>query len=260
MKKYLCYLLGFLLLLFSLGQPSSAMAEGLPNRPIDSTVQDERGYLSTQAIATIDAENQAWQTTEEQLQIGVYVTDYLTSDIESLANELFRKWQVGYAGTDNGVLLVVAIEERQFRLETSDNAATILTDVEAKRILEESRSFFREGDYDNGILFIVDAIGDQFYGTDRAQARLDHFEEEYGIYKGEESIFPYLTVLVVIIILLVIDKRGRGGGGPGSFLWIPIDGYRGSRHHRSHSSGSSSFGGGGWSGGGGGGGGASSGW
>lgn len=238
--------------------PVEAMT--IPDRPVYSTVLDETGYLGSQTIATIDAENQAWQATEKQLQVGVYVTDVLSGDIEALANETFRKWQVGYTGTDNGILLVIAIEDRQFRLETSDNAATVVPDSEAKQILEEARSFFREGDYDNGVLFIVDALGDRFYGTDRAQARLDTFKEEYDVYEESESIFPYLIIIIIFIIFIIIDKSGRGGGGPGSFLWMPVDGYRGTRHHHSHSSGSSGFGGGGWSGGGGGGGGASSGW
>ncbi|HFI0256925.1 TPA: hypothetical protein ACGOVD_001615 [Streptococcus suis] len=58
MKKYLFYLLGFLLLLFSLGLPSLARAEGIPDRPIDTTVVDETQLLSTETIATIDQLNQ----------------------------------------------------------------------------------------------------------------------------------------------------------------------------------------------------------
>ncbi|MDG3136648.1 TPM domain-containing protein [Streptococcus suis] len=156
--------------------------------------------------------------------------------------------------------MLIAIEDREFRLETSDNAATVLPDVTAKRILDQSRSFFREGDYDNGVLYIIDAIGDQFYGTDRAQACLAEFEETYGATETDDGFPVFLIIIVVAIIFMIIDKNGRSGGGPGSFLWIPVDGYRGSGRGHSHSSGSSSFGGGGWSGGGGGGGGASSGW
>ncbi|HFU4203491.1 TPA: YgcG family protein [Streptococcus suis] len=258
MKKYLFYLMSFLFLLVSLGLPSTARAEGIPARPVDTTVVDETQLLSTETIATIDQLNQEWAVTEQELQVGVYVTESLSTDIESLANETFRHWQVGFAGTDNGVLLVVAIADREFRIETSDNAATVLTDVEAKDILENASEFFRQEDYDGGVTYIVQSIGDRFYGTSLGQSQLASLEERTT--EEESIIFPFLIIVVVIIIFMTIDKSSRGGGGPGAFLWIPIDGYRGSNRGNSHSPGSSNFGGGSWSGGGGGGGGASSGW
>ncbi|MGT2711259.1 TPM domain-containing protein [Streptococcus oriscaviae] len=251
MKQRVIWLLGMVLVFLSLVSSAVPVQANVPERPIDSTVVDETYHLSQDTIATINAENQAWQTTPEQLQVGVYVTNSLSQDIESLANATFRKWQVGFAGTDNGILLVIAIEDREFRIETSDKASTVLTDVEAKRILESSRTFFREEDYNSGVLYIVDAIGDEFYGTDRAQARLDQFEEETSE-EGED----YLFLAVIIVIILLVTNKGKGGrGGPGSWLWMASSGSSSRSSSRSFSSG-----GGGWSGGGGGGGGASSGW
>lgn len=251
MKQRMMWLLGMVLLFLSLVSSAVSVQANVPERPIDSTVVDETYHLSQDTIATINAENQAWQATPEQLQVGVYVTNSLSQDIESLANATFRKWQVGFAGTDNGILLVIAIEDREFRIETADKASTILTDVEAKRILESSRTFFREEDYNSGVLYIVDAIGDEFYGTDRAQARLDQFEEETSE-EGED----YLFLAVIIVIILLVTNKGKGGrGGPGSLLWMASSGSSSRSSSRSFGGG-----GGGWSGGGGGGGGASSGW
>ncbi|MTB64080.1 TPM domain-containing protein [Streptococcus sp. zg-86] len=263
MKKGVRWIVGLFLipLMFLLLTPS--VYAQVPDRPLESTVLDETHSLSSDTIQAIDSENRAWKSTTEQLQVGVYMTDSLSGDIESLANEVFRKWQVGFSGTNNGILLVIALEDRKFRIETSDNAATVLTDVEARRILEDARSFFREGDYNGGVHYIVDAIGDAFYGTDRAQARMNEFEEEHG---DDESIFALLPFLIVVIVMVIILKgggrggRGGRGGGGDLLLWMLLNGTSGSSNSRSHSSGSSGFGGGGWSGGGGGGGGASSGW
>ncbi|HEL1997433.1 TPA: TPM domain-containing protein [Streptococcus suis] len=258
MKKYLCYLLGFLLLLFSLGQPGLARAEGIPARPIDTTVVDETQLLSSETIANIDQLNQTWAASEQQLQVGVYVTESLSTDIESLANATFRDWQVGFAGTDNGILLVIAIADREFRIETSDNAATVLTDVEAKDILESSREFFRQEDYDGGVTYIVQSIGDRFYGTSLGQEQLAAMEEKTSA--ESDSFVLFLILILIFIIFGIIDKASRGrGGGPGNLLWMLVDDRH--HYHNNHSShSSSSYGGGDWSGGGGGGGGASSGW
>lgn len=262
MKKYLCWFVSvslFLSLLF-LGSGCVAEAE-IPNRPQESTVLDETNSLSETTIATIDNQNKAWSMTDEQLQVAVYMTNQLSSDIESVANEVFRKWQVGFADTNNGVLLLIALEDREFRLETSDKAATILTDVTSKRILESARSFFKEEDYDNGILYIVDAIGDQFYGTNQAQERIEEFEEE----DDDEIFLLGIVVIFIFIVLLLIPKgrsggggRGKGNGGNDLLLWLLLNSSSNSSNH--HSSNSSGFGGNNWSGGGGGGGGASSGW
>lgn len=258
MKKYLFYLLGFLLLLFSLGQPGLARAEGIPARPIDTTVVDESQLLSSETIANIDQLNQTWAASEQQLQVGVYVTESLSTDIESLANATFRDWQVGFAGTDNGILLVIAIADREFRIESSDNAATVLTDVEAKDILESSREFFRQEDYDGGVTYIVQSIGDRFYGTSLGQEQLAAMEERTSA--ESDSFVLFLILILIFIIFGIIDKASRGrGGGPGNLLWMLVDDHH--HYHNNHSShSSSSYSGGGWSGGGGGGGGASSGW
>ncbi|MFI3087358.1 TPM domain-containing protein [Streptococcus sp. 2022WUSS037] len=251
-----CFAILTVCLLFA---PTLARANQIPDRPTGTTVVDETQLLSSETIASIDQLNQTWAVSEQQLQVGVYVTESLSRDIESLANETFRHWQVGFAGTDNGILLVIAIADREFRIETSDNAATVLTDVEAKDILENAREFFRQEDYDGGVTYIVQSIGDRFYGTSLGQEQLAAMEERTS---AESDSFVWLMIVIlVIIIFMIIDKSSRGGGGPGNLLWMLVD----DRHHyhdnhSSHSSSSSSFGGGGWSGGGGGGGGASSGW
>lgn len=257
MKKYIFRGLIFLTLVLGLGGGARIVQAQAPERPNGSTVLDDTGYLSYETIAQIDAENKTWEDTKEQLQVGVYIVDSLETDIETVANETFRKWQVGFSGTNNGILLLIAVDAREFRIETSDNAATVLTDVEAKQILDQSREFFRAENYDEGVLYIVDAIGDTFYGTNRSQVRLDDFEKEAE--GGFESIFH--IILLIVIIIWIAGNRGSGrgrGGGPGSLLWM-LASSSSSSHHSSDSFGSSS-GSGGWSGGGGGGGGASSGW
>ncbi|MBF0778936.1 TPM domain-containing protein [Streptococcus cuniculi] len=263
MKEGLRWIVGLLLVPLMLLMVSAPVSAQVPDRPRDSTVLDETNSLSQDTIQAINSENRSWKSTSEQLQVGVYLTTQLSDDIESLANEVFRKWQVGFAGTNNGVLVIIALEDRKFRIETSDNAATVLTDVESRRILEDARSFFREGDYDGGVRYIVDAIGDRFYGTDRAQVRMEEFEEEHG---NDEPIYFLLPPLIVVIVMVILSKgggrggRGGRGGGRDALLWLLLNSSTSSNNTHSHSSGSSGFGGGGWSGGGGGGGGASSGW
>lgn len=259
MRKWKNNIIGYLIILiisFSFA-PKLVSADLIPEKPIDTTVVDETKLLSTETIATIDQLNRSWAATEQRLQVGVYMKEQLSSDIESLANETFRRWQIGFSGTNNGVLLVIAIADRAFRIETSDNAATVLPDIVAKKILDNAREFFRQKDYNGGVSYIVQSIGDRFYGTSDAKNQLAALEKHNSSEGDGFSIF--LVVIFVAIILLVIDKSGRGGGGTGSLLWMLVNDHQHYRNNHSSSSSSSDFGGG-WSGGGGGGGGASSGW
>lgn len=153
---------------------------------------------------------------------------------------------------------MVAIADRAFRIETSDNAATVITDVEAKDILENAREFFRQEDYSGGISYIVNSIGDRFYGTSIGKNQLAAVEE--GTSEKDDGFWLFLIVILIAILFGIIDKSSRGGGGPGNLLWMLVDDHHHYHNHHSSNSSSSSFGGGSWSGGGGGGGGASSGW
>ncbi len=203
-----CFAILTVCLLFA---PTLARANQIPDRPTGTTVVDETQLLSSETIAEIDQLNRNWASTEQALQVGVYVTESLSSDIESLANETFRHWQVGFAGTDNGVLLVVAIADRAFRIETSDNAATVITDVEAKDILENAREFFRQEDYSRGISYIVNSIGDRFYGTSIGKNQLVAIEE--GTSEEGDGFWLFLVVILIAILFGIIDKSSRGGGG-----------------------------------------------
>ena len=58
----------------------------------------------------------------------------MDKDIESVANETARAWKVGYSGTDNGILLVIAIKDKKIRTETSNNLSTLITDSKASSL------------------------------------------------------------------------------------------------------------------------------
>lgn len=273
MKRKWLLCIAVLISFFLLAIPQRVQAE-VPDRPLDSTVLDESAYLADQTIREIDEKNHLWANTDEQLQVGVYIVEHIpdNSDLESMANETFRKWQVGFAGTDNGVLLYIAIEDRQFRIETSDNASTRVTDSEAKRILESARPFFRAEEYSDGVSYIVSAIGDHFYRTDQAATIL----EEADLPTEEKSSLVWYIItsilnfaasdtgfqLIIYIVVIYFLFTNKGGSDGDSGHWGGGGSSRGGWSSRGSSGGRSSGGrsGGGWSGGGGGGGGASSGW
>ncbi|MGG7073437.1 TPM domain-containing protein [Campylobacter sp. 9BO] len=86
-------------------------------------------------------------------QVVVATTNSLGgSDIATYANELARMWGIGQKGKDNGVLLLVAPNERKVRIEVGYGLEGEITDAIASLIIEQTiLPKFRQNDYDTGV-------------------------------------------------------------------------------------------------------------
>ena len=134
-----------------------------PEKP-DYGIYDPNHYLTEDTITQIRDLNEANSKKVEKLQVGVYIVDSLEGEsIETVANETARAWKVGYSGDNFGSLIVVAVQDRKSRIETSNNTAIRITDYQTKQILAASRTDFKNGDYSKGILAIAKGLDNQFY-------------------------------------------------------------------------------------------------
>lgn len=143
-------LLLFLSLLFAFFSVS-VYAEEIPSSPPSNGVYDPHGYLNQDVVDKVGELNKEWSETTLKPQIAVAVVDSLDKDIESVANDTARAWKVGYSGTDNGILLVIAIKDKKIRTETSNNLSTLITDSKASALNRTVKSDFRRGDYSSGV-------------------------------------------------------------------------------------------------------------
>lgn len=145
--KRLLLLLSLFFAFFSV----SVYAEEIPSSPPSNGVYDPHGYLNKDVVDKVGELNKEWSETTLKPQIAVAIVDSLDKDIESVANETARAWKVGYSGTDNGILLVIAIKDKKIRTETSNNLSTLITDSKASLLNSTVKSNFRRGDYSAGV-------------------------------------------------------------------------------------------------------------
>ena len=145
--KRLLLLLSVFFTFFSI----SVYAEEIPSSPPSNGVYDPHGYLNQDVVDKVGELNKEWSETTLKPQIAVAIIDSLDKDIESVANETARAWKVGYSGTDNGILLVIAIKDKKIRTETSNNLSTLITDSKASSLNRTVKSDFRRGDYSAGV-------------------------------------------------------------------------------------------------------------
>ena len=244
----------------------------VPEKPAYG-IYDPNHYLTEDVVTQIRDLNEANSKKTEKLQIGVYVVDSLDGEsIETVANETARAWKIGYSGDNFGSLIVVAVQDRKSRIETSNNTAIRITDYQTKQILAASRTDFKAGDYSKGILAIVKGLDNQFYrgsgtiSSDEDSSKIKRYSESISGKKSNrdrnssssrhqrkdplKDFFLFLTGIYFIGVIIVIIRGGGGSGGDssGGGWWYSDSSDSGSSWSSSDSS--SSWDGGGFDGGG----------
>ena len=267
-NPFLVRLLGLLMAFFFLS------AFTAPEKP-DYGIYDPNHYLTEEVVTQIRDLNEANSQKAEKLQIGVYIVDSLEGEsIETVANETARAWKIGYSGDNFGSLIVVAVQDRKSRIETSNNTAIRITDYQTKQILAASRTDFKTGDYGKGILAIAKALDNQFYrgsgtfSSDDDSSDIKRYSESISGKKSSrnsnssshrknsdpmDNVFGFGIIIYFIIVFIAIIRGGGGGRGGGSSdggWWFSDSSDSGSSWSDSGSDSSSSWDGGGFDGGG----------
>lgn len=125
--------------------------------PFTPNVVDPAGYLDASARQAVNEELLRIRG-ESGIWGAVFVVEHLDGQaIESLAEQAFAQWQLGQAGVDNGLLLVLAMNDRRSRFEVGYGLEGVIPDVAARRALDAYLApRLREGQTAAGI---VEAFG-----------------------------------------------------------------------------------------------------
>jgi len=226
---------------------------------LDTTTLKPRGYVNDFAGA-LDARGA--QTLETycaaveqatQAQIAIVIVKSLDDDpIEYVAEKLFKEWGIGKKGTDEGLLLIMAIQDRKYRAEVGFGLEPIITDGYAGDVWRSVKPILRQGDYGGALYAAVRQFGDRIAGSKGVSIGGQPIprrtrQNPAGSFGG--AVLGFLMLLFFLAVLSG-GRRGGGGGGAGSLLTGMLLGSMMGRGR-----GDSGWGGGGFGGGGGGGGG-----
>lgn len=198
--KRLLLLLSLFFAFFSV----SVYAEEIPSSPPSNGVYDPHGYLNKDVVDKVGELNKEWSKTTLKPQIAVAIVDSLDKDIESVANETARAWKVGYSGTDNGILLVVAIKDKKIRTETSNNLSTLITDSKASSLNSAVKSDFRRGNYSAGVSAYLSELSNfmtPYLSNSASEIKEKKSEEEKYTLEKHAKMFSKLLFIVLIILL-----------------------------------------------------------
>lgn len=181
-----------------------------------------------------------------QVQVLI-VPDLQGYPIEQVSIQITDQWKLGDKTKDNGVLFLIAAQERAMRIEVGQGLEGAIPDITAKRIISDQViPLFRAKRFSAGVVVGVHEI---LRLADQEFADQNNLQE-----KSDGGDIP---ILVFVVLFIIISILGRFGGGRGRYY------HGGGGWGGGGGLGGGGFGGGGgWSGGGGGfsGGGASGNW
>lgn len=146
--RWLCLSLS---LLAMAGFSALSQAE-VPVPPLAARVTDLSQTLSTQQIQALEQKLATFET-QKGSQIAVLIVPTTTpEEIEQFSIRVAEAWKLGRKGVDDGVLLLVAKDDRTLRIEVGYGLEGVIPDIAAKRIIEETITpRFRAGDFYGGI-------------------------------------------------------------------------------------------------------------
>ena len=146
------------LLLALLGLTSAAQGV-LPVPALSGRVIDQTGTLDAGQIAALDGKLAALETRKGSQVVVLMVPTTAPEDIASYANRVSNEWKIGRREVGDGVLLIVAKNDRTLRIEVAKTLEGAIPDLAAKRIIDGAITpGFKQADFAGGLLAGVDQI------------------------------------------------------------------------------------------------------
>ena len=153
----------------SLASALTSLSFALDVPPLTGRVVDLAHVLPPNTVESLTARLKAHEETTSN-QVTVLVLPSLEGEpLESYSHRVATTWKLGQKGTDNGVLLLVAMKERKIRIEVGYGLEGALTDARSAQIIRgEIVPRFRAGDAPGGVAAGIDAILKTIEGTYQA--------------------------------------------------------------------------------------------
>lgn len=194
----------------SLGFGFQAMAQfEIPEKPeFQTSVYDYIDLLSSSEKNNLEQKLIRYSDTTSTQIVAVIISSTKGENINYLGAQWGQKWGIGQEKEDNGILIILARDDRRIAINTGYGVEHLLTDALSRRIIERDIiPYFKRNDYAGGLDRGADAI----------------FEVLSGEYQNTTSsnnvpivpIFIFILLVIVFIIFIIAISAGRKGGGKG---------------------------------------------
>lgn len=188
--------------------PFSVLAYASPGRP-DGYVTDFANILSAEKEQQLEGVLEA-QEERSGNEVAVATIPALQDEtIETYATKLFEEWGIGKKGKDNGVLILLAPNDRKVRIEVGYGLEPTLTDAMSQQIVNEALPLFRTNDMEGAVSSLVNDVD---FALDspvfREQLQLGYDEAMIESNRSDEPASVFEWGVVGIIMLVVVFGVG----------------------------------------------------
>ena len=204
----------------------SVLALDVPNPPKNGYVLDQTQTLTKEEIQSMNRMGLELQK-KTKAQIAVLLIPTLDGeDVSDYANRIFRAWGIGDKEKNNGVLFLIALKDKQMRIEVGYGLEGAINDGKAGEILDQyAIPYFQKGKFGPGVMETYKVLAGEV-------------SKEYGVsidgsrtYAKQDSIelspLQLLLIGVGILVLIIVDMTFLGGAITQSILWILASGRGG---------------------------------
>jgi uncharacterized protein len=187
----------------------------VPVPKISTYVTDQTGTLGSQESQSLESKLQNLEETKGSQIIVLLISSTYPEEIEQFGIRVADTLKIGREGIDDGVILIVAKEDRRVRIEVGYGLEGAIPDAYAKRIIEQIIiPDFRDGQYYSGISHGVDALVSLIEGEELPLPEAGGGDEM----AGQQGPLIFMLLIIMIVVLPIIkamlgkktqSKRGR---------------------------------------------------
>lgn len=201
----------FAIAIFLVGTIATGFSQNeIPEVPKKQTsLYDYANLMSPQEQQALERNLVRYSDSTSTQIVVVTLTSIGSNDIAMFGAELGEKWGIGQDGKDNGILVLVAKNERKTNISTGYGVEHLLTDALSRRIIEQIiNPQFKTGNFYGGLDQGTQAIFKIMTGEYKADPTKSS--------NGDESAkIKALLVIIVLVLFFVFRNKNKGGGKGG---------------------------------------------
>lgn len=209
-----------LIITFALFGNLSVSAESMYPKPTnDFFVNDYANIITLADAKQMQSKGEALYHSTTAQVVVVTVENMGGDVIENYSINLARQWGIGSEEQNNGVLLLLALEEREIRIEVGSGLEGALTDVKTGFIIDNyGMEYLRADNYSAGLTEIYNALVNEVYieygkQPDEDYTPVDELSNSEAA--GEIGRVGLIIIIIILAMILSSRRRGRPGGGLG---------------------------------------------
>ena len=187
----------------------------LPVPALSARVIDQTGTLTAEQVRALSDQLQALETQRGSQVVILMVPTTQPEDIAAYAQRVGDSWKIGRREVGDGLLIVVALQDRGMRIEVAKTLEGAIPDLMASRIIERTlKPAFQAGAYADGLSKAIDQIDKLIAGEGLPEPSADRGRAQ-GFDLNDLLVFGLMGVPVLFGVLSAVLGRKAGALGTG---------------------------------------------